>query len=444
MELFGYDWGKPDYDLPRNRDQEAFHDREVDTRVDSPATSTPSNRNDWYYSKPVPVTFPEDLKPLPECVRHNSMNLMYFHYFVNYTSKILVTHDCASNPFRTILPRLALEDENLMSLILAYAACHRARLLNCPEPINRIAGWVAQLFPTFRQALASGRPISETLFGTCVMLASLTQSFPCAFDAPISWPQHLSMAREMCKSVANRDDRPRSKAAYFFLRWFGYLDTFGSCSGDVYEGSYEVWSRDLLAVENDPSFRCLTAGHTTRSLVQLSRAADLAKQCDQQRKETGQLSPALVLLSQHLRCNLELGSLEVAYQQYDCTCITSETSTNTFRAVNGALRHAALILLHRRVYCLPSHSPLVQNSVSGIMSSLAKHDAPLDIPDIILPLFLAGCESRELAQRQQVLCRLQRIDDAGMSQVTRVRALLHTIWETGQDWTQVPHEVLLG
>lgn len=458
MEIYGYDWGKPDYDSPRNRDLEALSYTEpqshshspIDHRVDSPATLTPPkasvlrDETSYYYSKPVPVCFPEDLKPLPPCVLDNPINLLYFHYFVNYTSKILVTHDCSSNPFRTILPQLALRDDNILSLVLAYSACHRARLLNHSEPINRIATWVSRLFPAFRQALASGGPISEPLFGTCVMLASFTQSFPWAFDAPISWPQHLSMAREMCKSVTEHG-RARSKAALFFLRWFGYLDTFGSCSANVYEGNYEVWSRDLLAVENDLSLKCLI-GYTNHSLLLLSRAAELSKRCDQERKDLGHLSPPLVLLSQHLRCNLELASLEINHQSYDCTCVSATTSSDTFRAVNSSLCHAALIMLHRKVYSLPSESPLVQSSVKGIMASLSGHECqdPLDIPDIILPLFLAGCESRELAQRQEVLRRLQRIGDAGMSQVERVRALMLHIWETGQDWTQVEHEVLLG
>lgn len=461
--MYGYDCGKPDYDLPRNRDYEALSTTPEaiyeDVRIDSPAMLTPpittaaqpqhahsASRDDsYYYSKPVPVTFPRDLQPLPQCVVENPMNLLYFHYFVDYTSKILVTHDCSSNPFRTILPKLALGDDNLLSLILAYGACHRARVLKHSEPINRIAQWVTRLFPTFRQALASGRPISETLFGTCVMLASLTQSYPYAFDIGIPWPAHLSMAREMCRSVTTRVDRPRSTAAYFFLRWFGYLDTFGSCSADVYQGDYDIWSRDLLAVENDVSFRCLT-GYTTRSLVLLSRAAALAKRCDEERSTTGQLSLEPVLLSQYLRCNLELGSLEVACQSYDCSCISTTTSTNTFRAVNGALIHTALIVLHRRVYSLPSQSLLVQASVTGILSWLSRYEAetPIDIPDIILPLFLAGCEAQQLGQRQEVLKRLQRIGDAGMSQVERVRGVLHEIWETGQDWIDVKHGVLLG
>lgn len=448
-EIYGYDIGRPDYDLPRNRDYDALsqiESNDTDVRVDSPASNAPPYRDNFYYARPVPVSFPRELTPLPPCVMQNDMDMLYFHYFVNYTSKILVTHECSSNPWRTILPRLALQDENVLSLLLAYAACHRARLLNHPEPTNRIATWVSHVFPTFRQALASGQPISECVFGTCVMLASLTQSYPMAFDLPISWEEHLGMARQMCQLIASREIRPRSKAAFFFLRWFAFLDTFGSCSGNAYQGSYQVWSRDLIAAESDPMVGKCLIGFTNPSLVLLSRVADLSKRCDHERATIGQLSAAVILASQQLRCQLELASLEVQHRRYDCTCASSSSSTDTFRAVNGVLCHAALIMLHRRVYSLPSSSPLIQFSVNGILASLNRNEGhqPIDVPDIILPLFLAGCEATELAQRQEVSQRLQRIGDSGMDQISRVRELLQRIWEGGLDWTTVSHRIFLG
>lgn len=453
MSIYGYDWGTPDYGRPHNNDHEALSlyaggrnvESHAESRADSLGPITPPAKDEFYYSQPVPVSFPRELNPLPTFVLENGMNMMYFHYFINYTSRMLVTHDCSSNPFRTVLPQLALYDDNLLSLVLAFAACHRARLLQHAEPINRIASYVTKLFPSFRQTLASGKPITETQFGTCVMLASFTQSYPDAFETPITWPQHLGMARQMCQMMTSRKDRPRSKAMYFFLRWFGYLDTFGACSADAYDGSYREWSKDLLAVEDDPSLKCLT-GYTNRALVLLSRAADLAKQCDKERRSTGQLPPALVHQCEQLRCNLELASLETPHQRFDCACPRSGGSSKTFRAVISSLCYAALIILQRRIYLLPSSSHLVRKSVTGIMASLSRHETQkdLDIPDIILPLFLAGCESQDPAQRQEVLRRLQRIGDAGMAQVARVGDLLHHIWETNQHWAYLPYGVLLG
>lgn len=446
MSVFGFDHGRPDFDLPNNNDRDALesHADATAVRVDSSSMATPQKES--YYSTPVEVCIPEYLSPLPPFLHENPMNLLYFHYFLDYTSKILVTHECSSNPFRTLLPRMAIGDENLLSLLLAYGACHRARLLCHPEPVNRISTWVTTLFPTFRAALANNDSISDTLFGTSVMLASLTLSFPLAFALPISWHGHLSVAQQMLKQRKQQQQgKPLTRAAYFFERWFAYLDTFGSLSGDVYEGCHQEWSSVLLAGEKDSELKCLV-GYTNQSLVLLARVADIAKRCDQERKHCGQPSITTITVSQQLRFKLELASLEVQHRRYDCVCSATTPSTDVYRAVNGALCHAALINLHRRVYLLPSNSLLVQCSVGAILETLSKNERynPIDIPDIILPLFLAGCESKDEGQRLEVLRRLQRIGDAGMSQVSRVRSLIHTCWETGVDWTELEHDILLG
>jgi hypothetical protein len=75
-----------------------------------------------YYDKPVVVRIPRIMEPLPAKLRENPMNLMYFHHFLNHTARVLVPHDDPeSNPFRTILPQMALTNDNLLSLLLAYS-----------------------------------------------------------------------------------------------------------------------------------------------------------------------------------------------------------------------------------------------------------------------------------------------------------------------------------
>lgn len=443
MELFGYDQGLPDLDLPKNKDQEALG-HHIDPRIDSPAQSS----SDFYYAAPVPVSIPVSMGPVPDVLLENPMNLIYYHYFINYTAKVLVTHECPSNPFSTILPQLAMQDDNLLRLLLAYAACHRARLLRHAEPRNRIATWVTPVFPSLREALSKSEPISDSVFGTCVMLASLTQSYPLAFDLPISWQEHLSLARRLYGLRLAQEERQRTNATFFFGRWFAYLDTFGSASSDTYQGAYYEWSRELEQAEQIPELRCL-AGFTNKSLVLLSRTAELAKRCDYERSTTGQPCIQTITMSQQLRMNLELFTLEIKHTRYCCACSQSSSpssSTQVYRAVNAAISHAALIYLHRRVYLLPSNSRLVQFSVSAILEAFneLKGCNAFDTPDIILPLFLAGCEARDHDKAVEALQRLQSIENAGMGQVVRVKALLQECWDSGKDWTELKHNVLLG
>ncbi|KAG9858505.1 hypothetical protein KCU98_g461, partial [Aureobasidium melanogenum] len=441
MDNFGYDHGLPDLDLPKNNDKDALG-QNTNIPIDSPQQCS----SDFYYSAPVAVTVPHHLTPLPSVLLENPMNLLYYHYFINYTANVLVTHQCPSNPFSTILPRLATEDDNLLRLLLAYAACHRARLLRHAEPKNRIATWVTPVFPSLRQALSGNEPITDSAFGSCVMLASLTQSYPLAFDLPISWQEHLSLARRLYSLRLGQEHLQRTNATIFFGRWFAYLDTFGSASSDTYQGAYYEWSRELKMAEQIPELQCL-AGFTTKSLCLLSRTAELAKRCDYERRLHGQPAVQTITMSQQLRMNLELFTLEIKHTRYDCACSQSSTSsTEVYRAVNAAISHAALIYLHRRVYMLPSESRLVQFSVNAILhafNELKGYNA-FDTPDIILPLFLAGCEARDPGKAVDVLQRLQSIENAGMGQVVRVKALLQECWDTKRDWTELKHNVLLG
>jgi hypothetical protein len=417
MDIFGYDHGLPDLDLPKNNDNDALG-LNRDLQIDSPQQCS----SDFYYSAPVPVTIPNSLMPVPSVLLENPMNLIYCHYFINYTANVLVTHQCPSNPFSTILPQLAMQDDNLLRLLLAY------------------------VFPSLRKALSGNDPITDSAFGSCVMLASLTQSYPLAFDLPISWQEHLSLARRLYSLRLSQDNIQRTSATFFFGRWFAYLDTFGSASSDTYQGAYYEWSRELKLAEQMPEIQCL-AGFTTKSLILLSRTAELAKRCDYERRLHGEPAIQTITMSQQLRMNLELFTLEVKHTRYDCACSESSTSsTEVYRAVNAAITHAALIYLHRRVYMLPSESRLVQFSVNGILDAFTelKGYNAFDTPDIILPLYLAGCEARDPGKAVDVLQRLQSIENAGMGQVVRVKALLQECWDTNRDWTELKHNVLLG
>jgi hypothetical protein len=181
-ETYGLDRGLPDFDLPKNKDTLAI------TGVSPSESSEPEAwLNDFdigipefgfglqkrtevfarggYYASPVPIKIPRKLEPLPSTLLANPMNLLYFHHFLNHTARILVPHDCSENPFKTILPQsmidvllsfieltdleiVAVENKNLLHLLLAYSASHRARLLCHPEPANRIALWVRDVFPS--------------------------------------------------------------------------------------------------------------------------------------------------------------------------------------------------------------------------------------------------------------------------------------------------------
>ena len=123
----GIDRGFPDLDLPNNNDSIALNGSTpslstvhlysseqdvVSGDDDAPAefgfgiygTHAAHGHGD-YYAKPVIVTIPRSLGPLPSALQDNPMNMLYFHHFLNHTARILVPHDCSENPFKSILPQ---------------------------------------------------------------------------------------------------------------------------------------------------------------------------------------------------------------------------------------------------------------------------------------------------------------------------------------------------
>ncbi|KAL8875370.1 MAG: hypothetical protein Q9198_006263, partial [Flavoplaca austrocitrina] len=93
---------------------------------------------------------------------------------------------------------MAIHDINLLHLLLAYSASHRALLLKHPEPANRIAIWVKDVFPTLRKALNDpDAPITNSNLATASMLASLEIISPNAFEVTVPWQTHLTVARRM-------------------------------------------------------------------------------------------------------------------------------------------------------------------------------------------------------------------------------------------------------
>lgn len=121
LAIYGYDYGMPDLDIPKNDDLAAISPQTPATSMQSPSSIfdlvwSPSQLSDpalekpafekgGYYARPVPIRIPTELEPLPPQLKDSPMNLVYFHHFLNHTARILVPHDCPDNPMKTTLPR---------------------------------------------------------------------------------------------------------------------------------------------------------------------------------------------------------------------------------------------------------------------------------------------------------------------------------------------------
>ena len=462
---YGIDRGFPDRDLPNNNDSMALNgmtpamsSASVHSELDATEGdyfppefgfglygSNSAHEQGGYYAKPVTVTIPKGLTPLPATLQDNPMNLLYFHHFLNHTARILVPHDCSANPFKSILPQMAIGDMNLLHLLLAYSASHRALLLKHPEPANRIALWVKDVFPTLRRALDEPNgQISNSNLATAIMLASLEIISPNAFEVTVPWQTHLTVARRMILARGGAESIHRKdKVLYFLCRWFAYLDILGSLSGakndqPLFSGSY--WNDD----DSDGDFQidCLL-GFTSRCVGILAQIAELARQCDDERVDslTGNIDEGwiptaeIVQKAEQLKIDLQNARMH-RYRGCPHRPSTPETSRRAkghsrnedagydlleMVATNEAFHWAGLIHLNRRILGKRSEDLEVQIAVREIVSALYKvRKGGTAEACLLFPMFTAGCDAREPGQRSVIMERLRSVEGSGMTQVCHV------------------------
>ena len=375
---------------------------------------------------------------------------------------------------------MALENPNLLNLLLAYSASHRARLLSHPEPANRIAHWVQDVFPSLRHALddLSNTEISNANLATAIMLTSLEIISPSTFGISIPWQQHLSIARSIIKARAGgpKTISRKDRVTYFLTRWLVYLDVLGSLSGRINEeplfgGNY--WRRSSTAAplppeqtaawgtddEADYTIDCLL-GFTTRCVSILARIASIARDCDWARidPETGKArpgwQPAKDILDEaneirrdlenarvhpHTKCphhSSDSSDSENGDEQYRrARALHREETDIGLSATNSAFHWAGLIHLLRRIHNLPRTAPEVQHAVREIVNGLDQVPMGGSAEACLLfPMFTAGVEAADEETRQIVLTRVKAVEEVGMCQVARARRIMEEVWRTGKEW----------
>ncbi|KZF26826.1 hypothetical protein L228DRAFT_258196 [Xylona heveae TC161] len=466
---YGFDCGAPDLDVNKNDDVNAitsFSSTESDILDIVPNTfeddfysfiefgfgiqaKDAAFESGGYYSKPVPVKIPRSLEPLPSLLLDNRMNLLYFHHFLNNTARILVPHDCSENPFRHILPRMAIADENLLSLLLAYSASHRARLLKYPEPVNRIALWVQNVFPALRKALDnSHEQVSDANLATAIMLSSLEIVSPNTFEVAIPWQDHLGIAKRMIATRGGTQASHRKdKVLYFLSRWLAYLDVLGSLGGGksdrpLFTGSY--WIDNSQDDGENSEIDCVL-GFTSQCANILARVAELARQCHGERidPEGNPLpewapSPEIAAEAEDLRRLLHTSCSRV-YR--GCVHRTVEPDSDTdldsmeMVAMNESFHWTGLIHLDRRVLGWPSSHPEVQKCVQNIIGTFTKmRRGGTAEACLLFPMFTAGCDAKDASQRELILERIKSVELSGMTQAHKTRVLMQKAWDTGKPW----------
>jgi hypothetical protein len=331
---------------------------------------------------------------------------------------------------------VAVADPDLLRLLLAFSACHRASLIKQAIPSNRIAGWLDGVFGSIRAKISDVQrtPTEQNcLVASTIMLSSLDiiSYASVALGATYSWPMFLGFARAAMLSRPQAPDRfdPHS---YFLCRWFGYLDIIGSLSSPRGKAPFAM-DRYWVDHPNEPPglIDCLL-GCTVTGMKLLGQVAGLVKETESYRLDDNMRvrsvwTAPLVLKS---RAEKLLSDLIASVNQRVYTCPHDRvqgTNPDAKRAdlaelqITNTLYHwAGIIHLRRRVLGQSPDSADVMYAVQQVSEGLEniRSGSPADAC-LLLPIFTAGCEARGVELREKFRARLVDIEGFGLKQVSQ-------------------------
>ncbi|TGZ78370.1 hypothetical protein EX30DRAFT_159887 [Ascodesmis nigricans] len=413
---------------------------------------------------PGTVTIARTLLPYPPILLDNDKNRMYFDHYLKFTARLLVPHDCSENPFRYILPQMAIKTDHLMNLLLAYSASHQARLLGAPEPTERISQFIGETVRSLHLALGDTETAtSDASLATAIMLASYQIITPNPFEqSGLTWRLHLNAARKIVQSRGGaQGTHSNDPVSYFLGRWFAYLDLIGRLSGrEVHEpiSSGEYWTSDNESERDQYTVDCFF-GFTRRCITILANIGELARQCDIQRRKYRNAEDGFILsdgngwnppTDVHTQALILRQELVESYKNSLGKCGDHDHSGSDFDEselleVNSTFHRAAEIYLYRRVLGYPSEDKVVQSAVGNIVATLPSIRMGGTAENCLLfPMFTAGCEAQSPAHRGYIRERMKSIEKTGLAQVRNARILMERVWAEHVPWWEIVNGEFIG
>lgn len=302
------------------------------------------------------------------------------------------------------------------------------------EPELRIAEWAEDIFPALRFRLSSDSATVPTdVLASIVLLTSLEKSSPEAFGHKIPWQTHLNLARSLMRKriEASSVHDPNTDEDFAFVwSWFSYLDTMGQIShgrfdNDVASSEQPLNLTSRFNTEDAAEFDC-GMGFTTRCCRLLARLAAIARYAEGSSSEVPCETSERWLNGQPI----EHAAAELEKQLYDsmkqplkfCRHIRSGNAgmrdLTEMDAASEAFHWAAIVFLRRRVLGKTASETEIQDAVQRIWECIQhiRREKEADTA-CVFPLFIAGCETVDEAQRKLILARFKSAEKSGMMQV---------------------------
>lgn len=195
-------------------------------------------------------SIPRGLLPLPDMLLNVPYYYESFLFFLDSTSSILTPTDLTiyrDNPFKIVLPKLAMTNEGLMSLIVAFGTAHRQSLLKI-DANDIIESLLSRALSDLLILLNNKETCTSDLTLTIILFFSSFLAFNYNSD---KWKVHMNGAKQiflmrgynkpfnkLIQDFQNDEslisgEIKKSKLLYFLIRWFAYIDIFANLSSPL-------------------------------------------------------------------------------------------------------------------------------------------------------------------------------------------------------------------
>lgn len=418
---------------------------------------------------------------------HNSWEFSsLFDLFVNETSQFFVglnTKACP-NPYRTILPRMALSCPTLLKLLVAFAAKHR-RMIGILEEENIFQSLEDSELPVtdfetmgeelLNQALRevdnkirhSVDAFDEYTMAIVLLLSSL---YMFSSEGGGHWRTHYNGAKRVAFNALKAQEKSAKPvisyktdldAHSFLLRWFINVDIVGSLSSAAFTGKTDEAFRlpidfslkdDLnlnkKMMEKLEDINPLN-GMDFNVLAYLKDVSQLIMQRKSVSERTGSsqyeaITEAIELdykLSNYLKTSEECREILLhKYRMLNESILESRINDyELMRSTNLIIGLTGILQLRRRVMEMSQDSKLVKGLVLQITELIVQkipvHSSVLT--SILFCLFVVGCELVDdcmVKYRQAYLDRLESLWKRGFRNVSQAVEIIQESWRLKKAW----------
>lgn len=399
-----------------------------------------------------------------------------FDFFVNQTSALLVPAPSSiynRNALSNFLPRMAMSNSALMSLLLVFGANHKHKILQHQGFPNRNSSLIASdlLTKTFTNLMGqltnADLRNSDSTLATILLLAGFDIFFG---DKKQKWRTHVYGARKiMLERFSNgsgslmlSDNNADSKEENFVMRWFAYIDIITSLSStnalrNIHKLASLKYGMETTIKESLKKKMIVLSDieyFTGMEISCLWLLAEVSRLVNEKETADNEMFPQDLILralehdhkmTSYLRTT-EIERDEI-YQMYyhsktDASTAERYNAYRTLRATNQIFVLTGVLQLKRRVLGLSPSSPIVKDllrKISNLVDTWITFGSSAETC-IIFCLFSCGCElvDPELYQYRSLFQQHLRSQvQKGVSSAHQAQSIMEECWETNKQWWDI-------